>query len=104
MLVVARCTATRQAKIGPRLWLQCSGQQQSAYARRLSSLAILEQREGKLQIASLSAVTAAQKLGGSVTGFVAGSGLKPVAAEAAKVKGLDRIIVVENEAYDKVSS
>ncbi|KAL9635385.1 MAG: hypothetical protein Q9164_003495 [Protoblastenia rupestris] len=74
---------------------------QSAFARLLSSLAVLEQREGKLQNASLSAVTAAQKLGGSVTGFVAGSGAKAVAEEAAKVKGLEKIIMVENSSYDK---
>jgi len=65
-------------------------------------LAVLEQREGKLNVSSLSAVTAAQKLGGSVTGFIAGSGIKAVAEEAAKVKGLEKIIYVENAAYDKV--
>lgn len=52
--------------------------------------------------ASLSAVTAAQKLGGSITGFVAGSGVKAVAEEAAKVKGIEKIIMVENGSYDKV--
>lgn len=51
--------------------------------------------------ASLSAVTAAQKLGGSITGLVAGSGVKPVAEEAAKVKGFERIIMIENGSYDK---
>ena len=75
---------------------------QSSFARLLSSLAVLEQREGKLQNASLSAVTAAQKIGGTVTGFVAGSGAKAVAEEAAKVKGLEKIIMVENSSYDKV--
>ena len=76
---------------------------QTPLARLLSSLAILEQREGKLQNASLSAVTAAQKIGGSITGIVAGSGIKAVAEEAAKVKGIEKIISVENAAYDKVS-
>lgn len=75
---------------------------QSTLSRFLSSLAILEQRDGKLQNSSLSAVTAAQKLGGSITGFIAGSGVKSVAEEAAKVNGLDKIIMVENGAYDKV--
>jgi hypothetical protein len=75
----------------------------SALARLLSTLAVLEQRDGKLQSSSLSAIVAAQKLGGSITGFVAGSGVKGTsAAEAAKIKGLDKIIAVENEAYDKV--
>jgi electron transfer flavoprotein alpha subunit len=75
----------------------------SALARLLSTLAVLEQRDGKLQSSSLSAIVAAQKLGGTITGFVAGSGVKGTsAAEAAKIKGLDKIIAVENEAYDKV--
>jgi hypothetical protein len=74
----------------------------SALARLLSSLAVLEQRDGKLNVSSLAAVTAAQKLGGSVTAIVAGSGIKAVAEEAAKVKGLEKIIFIENGAYDKV--
>lgn len=74
---------------------------QSALARLLSSLAVLEQRDGQLNYASLSAVTAAQRIGGSITGIVAGSGIKPVAEAAAKVKGIEKIIMVDNAAYDK---
>ncbi|KAI4243913.1 MAG: hypothetical protein L6R40_003295 [Gallowayella cf. fulva] len=73
----------------------------SNVARSLSSLAVLEQKNGKLEVSSLSAVTAAQKIGGSVIGFVAGSGIKAVAEAASKVKGLDRVIMVENGSYDK---
>ena len=77
----------------------------SAHARQrlLSTLAILEQREGQLNHGSLSAFTAAKKLGGTVHGFVAGSNIKPVAEEAAKVDGVEKIIMVENGAYDRVS-
>lgn len=74
----------------------------AAMARLLSTLAVLEQREGKLNVSSLAAVTAAQKLGGSITGFVAGSNVKSVAEEAAKVEGLEKVIFVENGDYDKV--
>ena len=75
----------------------------SAIARLLSTLAVLEQRDGKLQQSSLAAIAAAQKLGGSITGFVAGSSIKGNAAtEAAKIKGVEKILAVENEAYDKV--
>ncbi len=100
MLSCAQRSALRhiRAQLHP---LQALRPQQSALARLLSSLAILEQREGKLSHASLSAVTAGQKLGGSVTGLVAGSGVKPVAEEAAKVKGIERIIMIENGSYDK---
>jgi len=63
---------------------------------------VLEQRDGKLNHGSLSSITAAKKLGGTVHGFVAGSNVKAVAEEAAKVDGVEKIIVVENEAYEKV--
>jgi len=76
----------------------------SALARLLSSLAVLEQRDGKLNHGSLGAVTAAKKLGGSITGFVAGGNIKAVAEEAAKVNGIEKIIAVDNAAYDKASS
>jgi electron transfer flavoprotein alpha subunit len=66
-------------------------------------LAVLEQRDGKLQNSSLSAIAAAQKLGGPVTAFIAGNGVKGTsAAEAAKIKGLDKVVAVDNEAYEKV--
>lgn len=74
----------------------------SALARLLSSLAVLEQREGKLNHGSLGAVTAAQKLGGSITAFIAGSNIKSVAEEAANVAGIEKIIAVDNAAYDRV--
>ncbi|KAL3418357.1 electron transfer flavoprotein domain-containing protein [Phlyctema vagabunda] len=73
----------------------------SALSRLLSTLAVLEQREGKLNHGSLSAITAAQKLGGSITAFVAGGNIKGVAEEAAKVGGVEKIIAVDNSAYDK---
>lgn len=74
----------------------------SFLARLASTLAILEQKDGKLLTGSLGAVAAAQKLGGSVTGFLAGSSIKGAAEEAGKVEGLDKIIVVENGDYEKV--
>ena len=73
-----------------------------AYRRFLASLAVLEQRDGKLDPASLAAVGAAQRLGDSVTAFVAGGGAKAVAEEASKVKGLSKVVFVESEAYTKV--
>lgn len=42
------------------------------------------------------------KLGGPIAGFIAGSGAKAVAEEAAKVKGLDKVIYVDSDAYSKV--
>ncbi len=74
----------------------------SHLARLLSSLAVLEHRDGKLNNSSLGSVTAALKLGGSVTGFIAGGNIKAVAEAAAKVKGIEKVIMVDNAAYDKV--
>ena len=102
MLFAARRVAFRQVQGYIRPSKISSRQNRSALVRLVSSLAVLEQRGGSLQIASLSAITAAQKLGGPVTGFVAGSNAKLIAEEAAKVKGLERVVVVENDAYDKV--
>lgn len=73
-----------------------------ARTRLQSTLAILEQKDGQLNHSSLSAFTAAQKLGGTVHGFIAGSNIASAAQEAAKVNGVDKIITVDNAAYDKV--
>jgi len=73
----------------------------TSYQRLLSTLTILEQRDGKLNAGSLSAIAAAQKLGGSIHAFTAGSNVKGVAEEAAKVEGLEKVIYVENGDYEK---
>lgn len=102
MFPLARQSALRAARsqIYPSRALN---QPTSALARLLSTLAVLEQRNGKLQTSSLAAIAAAQKLGGSVTGFVAGSGVKgSSAAEAAKIKGVEKVVAVDNDAYEKV--
>lgn len=72
-------------------------------SRLLSTLAVLEQRDGQLNHGSLSAFTAAKKLGGPVHGFIAGSNVSTAAQEAAKIEGVEKIITVDNAAYEKVS-
>ncbi|KAI0430180.1 electron transfer flavoprotein domain-containing protein [Xylaria sp. FL1042] len=102
MFSAARRTALRGVTSLPRSTSAFSNPfSPSALRRLLSSLAILEQREGQLNHGSLSAITAAKKIGGSVHGFVAGSSIKSVAEEAAKVEGVEKIIAVDNAAYDK---
>ncbi|MCJ1466468.1 Electron transfer flavoprotein alpha-subunit [Pseudocyphellaria aurata] len=64
-------------------------------------MTVFEQKDGVLKSSSLSAVTAAQKLGGSITGIIAGSNIRRVAQNAAKVNGLEKIIMIESVAYDK---
>ncbi|KAF1942258.1 electron transfer flavo protein, alpha subunit [Clathrospora elynae] len=94
MFAVTRTSALRTART--RLW-----QSQPTAVRLASTFAILEQKEGKIVSQSLSAITAGTKLGGAVTAFIAGSGVKSAADEAAKSKGVEKVIYVENPAYDK---
>ncbi|KAJ9164659.1 hypothetical protein NKR19_g1190 [Coniochaeta hoffmannii] len=96
MLTTVRRTAFGQARRG---LTQANGL--SSLQRLLSTLAVLEQNNGKLNTGSLSAITAAKKLGGPVHAFVAGGNIKPVAEEAAKVEGVEKIIAVDNSAYDR---
>lgn len=101
MFPLARYSVLRAAR--SQLYPSSRALNQTALSRLLSTLAVLEQRDGKLQTSSLAAVAAAQKLGGSITAFVAGNAVKgTAAAEAAKIKGLEKVVAVENAAYDKV--
>lgn len=99
-------TATlRRAAVCGSLRAQPLGMSRLNTARSLlSTLAILEQKNGQLNLGSLSAITAAKQLGGSIHGFVAGSNAKGAAGEVAKVDGLEKVVAVENAAYDKASS
>ncbi|KAK3353473.1 hypothetical protein B0T25DRAFT_544586 [Lasiosphaeria hispida] len=102
MLLVGRRVASALTR--PRLIdtaVHASLRSPAALRRLLSALAVLEQRDGKLNAGSLGAITAARKLGGSIHAFVAGSSIKAVAEEAAKVEGVEKVIAVENGAYDK---
>ncbi|KAH7084173.1 hypothetical protein FB567DRAFT_76639 [Paraphoma chrysanthemicola] len=101
MLPTARSSVLRAARTQLRLSQPIAVPQYSAFARLASTLAVLEQKDGKFQPASLAAVTAGTKLGGSITAFVAGSGVKSVAEEIGKAKGIEKVIYVENGAYDK---
>lgn len=101
MISIACRLSLQQAK--PHLHLSRTSELSSGLTRLLSSLAVLEQKDGRLLAGSLGAVTAAQKLGGSITGFLAGSNIKSAAESAARVQGVEKVIAVDNVAYDKVS-
>jgi electron transfer flavoprotein alpha subunit len=100
MLSIARHTALRAVRTSSTRF--CNANASSSLSRLLSTLAVLEQRDGKLNSGSLCAVTAAKKLGGSVTGFVAGGNIKSVAEQAAKGNGMEKVVMVDNTAYDRV--
>lgn len=99
MLPAARCSALRAVRSSRPVRCRIH---HSSLGRLLSTLAVLEQRDGKLNSGSLCAVTAAKKLGGSVTGFIAGSNIKTVAEQAANGNGMGKVVMVENGAYDRV--
>ncbi|KAH8723601.1 electron transfer flavoprotein-like protein subunit alpha [Phaeosphaeriaceae sp. PMI808] len=103
MVLVARSLVFRAARSQLRRSQPFAVPQYSSVpaARLASTLAVLEQKDGKFQSASLAAVTAGTKLGGSITAFVAGSGVKSVAEEIGKAKGIEKVIYVDNAAYDK---
>ncbi|EPS43488.1 hypothetical protein H072_2525 [Dactylellina haptotyla CBS 200.50] len=73
----------------------------SQFSRLASTLALFEQRDGKLQSSAQNVVTAAKQLGNPVIGFVAGKSAKEVAEQAAKIEGVDKVVYVANEAYEK---
>ena len=101
MLSIARQSALRTVRSQSTSSSLLARSQSASLARLLSTLALLEQRDGKINTGSLGAVTAGQKLGGSIHGFVAGKGAKSLAEEAAKINGLEKVIVVENDAYER---
>lgn len=71
-----------------------------AAARRLqSTLVIAEHDNNALTPITLSAITAAKKLGGEVSCLVAGSGCGNVVGEVSKVAGISKVLVAESDAF-----
>jgi electron transfer flavoprotein alpha subunit len=67
----------------------------------LSTLAVLEHKNKTFLSASLSALTAASKLGtGEITALLTGSDAKSLSSQAAKLNGVTKVLVVPNDAYD----
>ena len=62
-------------------------------------LVLAEHDAGALKPATLHAVTAAQAIGGELHILVAGSGVGEVAAAAARIPGVAKVLVVDAPAY-----
>lgn len=71
--------------------------------RGLSTLTVVEHAESTPSPGTLSAITAAQKLGqeNSITALVAGSNAKEVAEKVAKIGGVSKVITAVNGNYDR---
>lgn len=64
----------------------------------MTTLLVAEHAGGALNDATAKALTAAAKLGGDVHVLVAGNGARAVAAEAAKLSGVAKVLVAETDA------
>lgn len=64
-----------------------------------STLVLAEHNNEALNPITANAVTAAKKLGGDVTVLVAGSKVGSIAEAAAKLNGVGKVLVAENDAF-----
>ena len=65
----------------------------------MATLIVAEHDNSELKAATLNAVTAAKALGGDMSILVAGSGCAAVAAQAAKVAGVSKVLVADSAEY-----
>lgn len=66
----------------------------------MSILVYAEHDNKELKKATLSAVTAASKIGGDITVLVAGNGCQDVAQQASQVAGVSRVLCASNPAFE----
>ena len=65
----------------------------------MTALVLAEHDNASLKAATLNAISAAQKIDGDVHVLVVGSGCKAVAEAAAKVKGVSKVLLVDDARY-----
>ncbi|MBD24628.1 MAG: electron transfer flavoprotein subunit alpha [Candidatus Marinimicrobia bacterium] len=65
----------------------------------MSSLIITEHDNNTLKPATLTAINAAQKIGGDIHTLVAGKGCRQVAEETAKIDGVTKVYVADADQY-----
>lgn len=66
----------------------------------MSILIVADHDNATLKVATLHAVTAAQKIGGDIHVLVAGAGARPAAEAAAKVAGVAKVLLAEAPALE----
>ncbi|XP_075064530.1 electron transfer flavoprotein subunit alpha, mitochondrial isoform X2 [Mixophyes fleayi] len=74
-------------------------QRTSALHRLLSTLVIAEHDTQQVTPITLSAISAAKRIGGDVSCLVAGTDCSKVAEQLAKVQGVSKLFVAQHEAY-----
>ncbi|MBY0431160.1 MAG: FAD-binding protein [Rhodospirillales bacterium] len=65
----------------------------------MSLLILAEHDTSALSAATLSAVTAARRIGGGITVLVAGHDCRAAAEDAARIEGVSKVLLAEDEAY-----
>lgn len=65
----------------------------------MTVLVYAEHDNKSLKPATLATVTAAQKIGGAVHILIAGQGVEAVANEAAKIAGVEKVLIADNAVY-----
>ena len=66
----------------------------------MKTLVVAEHDNASLKAATLNAVAAAQAMGGEIDIVVAGAGCDAVAAAAAQVPGISKVVCADNAAYE----
>ncbi|XP_056428921.1 electron transfer flavoprotein subunit alpha, mitochondrial [Hyla sarda] len=77
----------------------CTQRGSPALRRLLSTLVIAEHDSQQVTPITLSAISAAKKLGGDVSCLVVGTDCSKVAEQLAKVQGISKLYVAQHEAY-----
>ncbi|XP_077120368.1 electron transfer flavoprotein subunit alpha, mitochondrial isoform X1 [Ranitomeya variabilis] len=77
----------------------CTQRRSSSLRRLLSTLVIAEHDTQHVAPVTLSAISAAKKLGGDVSCLLAGTDCSKVAEQLAKVQGVSKLFVAQHEAY-----
>jgi electron transfer flavoprotein alpha subunit len=68
----------------------------------MTTLFYIEHNNGKISDQSLKAITATTNIEGDVHGLIVGSNISDAVAEASKISGLNKLLHVDDEAFDNV--
>lgn len=71
-------------------------------ARNASSLVVAEHDGANISASTLACVTAANKIGGEVSLFIAGSNTSDIAANACKIAGVNKVVTCNNEVFSHI--
>ena len=66
----------------------------------MTTLLFVEHGNGQIKDGTLKALSAAKEIGAAIHALVLGTGSKPVAEAAAKLDGVEKVLLSEDGAYD----